>query len=134
MDTMITPTPKKEQGEKYPATIYNVSLVDGDYGEQLLVKLVEPNENVERRYLPLPMTEKNRTGRWFTALLGGYPSGVTDEQQLVGMTVWMIYGPKFRAPEETVLDAVKPRTPDKGEDPSATVAKAIEADDMEAPF
>ena len=125
---------KKEQGEKYKAVIYATEVVEGDYGPQVLVKLVEPNGNIERRYLPIPMTEKNRTGRWFTALLGGYPEGTVDETTIEGMPVYMIYGPKFKAPDETVLDMVKVRKADKDEDPAGIANDQKARDDAEAPF
>ena len=132
----------KEQGEKYKAVIFSSEVQHGDPDategfkrqDQLKVKLIEPSGGVEVRYLPIPMTEKNRTGRWFKALTGKYPVGTVDEKSIEGLPVFMIYGPKFRAADETVLDAVKLRDPDKGEDPIAIANAAKEADDMEAPF
>lgn len=131
---MIEVVAPKEVGEKYPATIYAADIVTGNYGEQIKVKLVEPNKGIEILYLSLPMTQKNRTGRNWVSLFGHYPTEQVDEQALVGMTVDMVYAVKKTDPNDVVLDLLKPRTPKKDEDPAATVAAAQEADDLEAPF
>ena len=135
--------PPPELGEKYPATIWMVK--DPDrlekdngppmYGEQIQVLLVETNGNMLSRYLPVPATIKNRTGRILTSLMGTYPTGTFDEQVLVGMTVDVVYAQKKGGnADELVIDLFKPRKPGKDEDPAATVAAMIEKEEQAAPF
>jgi hypothetical protein len=124
----------KETGEKYPATVFKVDVEDGKYGPQLKVKLIEPTGGIEILYLQLPMRPKNRTGRNWVSLFGKYPDGPVDEQAMVGMTVHMVYATKKTNADEVVLDLLKPRTPDKDEDPTATVKQALVKEDLEAPF
>ncbi len=133
---MIEAVAPKQLGEKYPATIWKAEEVEGNYGPQVKVLLCEhPSSNIVALYLPVPATPKNRTGRILTALNGSYPSEAYDEQQLVGMTVNMIYAQKKGGePGDLVLDLLTPRTPGKGEDPAALVEKMIAADDLEAPL
>ena len=130
----IDVVPPKEVGEKYPATIFAAEPTEGLYGPQLKIRLIELNGQKHSMYMPLPATEKNRTGRNLKSLTGKYEAGVFDEQTLVGMTVDMVYAAKRGKADEVVLDLLKPRTPAKGEDVKATVEKAIAEDDFEAPF
>ena len=132
---MIEVVKAKELGEKYPATIWKAEAVEGDYGPQVKVLLVEPNQNILALYLPIPATPKNRTGRVLTSLNGTYPTGTYDEQTLVGMTVDMVYAQKKGGePGDLVLDLLKPRKPGKDEKPAETVADMVARDDLQAPF
>lgn len=129
--------PRKEIGEKYPATIWKVEAVEGDYGPQVRVSLIEKNGNLLSLYLPTPATERNRTGRVLTSLNGTYPEGTYDETQFVGMTVDMIYAQKrgpSASPGDIVLDLLKPRKSGKNENPTETVNTQVAKDDQEAPF
>jgi len=132
---MIDIVQAKELGEKYPATIWKVEAVEGQYGPQIKTLLVEPTGNILALYLPVPATPKNRTGRILTSLNGTYPEGQYDEQLMVGMTVDCVYAQKKGGePGDLVLDLLKPRTASKGEDPSKLVAEMVERDNQEAPF
>jgi len=132
---MIEIVKAKELGEKYPATIWKVEPVEGQYGPQIKTLLVEPTGNILALYLPVPATPKNRTGRILTSLNGSYPDGQYDEQLMVGMTVDMVFAQKKGGePGDLVLDLLKPRTASKGEDPVKLVAEMVERDDQEAPF
>ena len=126
--------PAKELGEKYAATIWNTELVEGDYGPQLKVLLVEPNNNIVPLYLAVPATPKNRLGRNLTSLNGTYPQGTYDETLLIGMTVDMVYAQKKGGePGDLVLDLLKPRKPGKDENPSETVTR-LQDQNSEDPF
>jgi len=132
---MIEIVKAKELGEKYPATVWKVEPVEGQYGPQIKTLLVEPTGNILALYLPVPATPKNRTGRILTSLNGTYPEGQYDEQLMVGMTVDCVYAQKAKGePGDLVLDLLKPRTASKGEDPAKLVAEMVERDDQEAPF
>jgi len=132
---MIEIVKAKELGEKYPATIWKVESVDGQFGPQIKTLLVEPTGNILALYLPVPATPKNRTGRTLTSLNGSYPDGQYDEQLMVGMTVDMVFAQKKGGePGDLVLDLLKPRTASKGEDPGKLVAEMVERNDQEAPF
>ena len=130
----IDVVPPKQTNTAYPATIWASEIVDGDYGPQVRVKLVELNGNKVTLYLSLPATPGNRTGRVLASLMGGYPEDVVDEGLLVGMTVNMFYAVNRRDATKIVLDMLEPRKPGKGEDPAATVAKLQAEEDQEAPF
>ena len=133
----IEVTPKKEIGEKYPATIWKAEPVDGEWGPQVRLALIETNGNLLSLFLPIPATERNRTGRVLTSLTGTYPEGTYDEQLLVGMTVDMIYAQKRgpgASPGDLSLDLLKPRKAGKNEDPVATVNEQMARDNLEAPF
>jgi len=138
---VIEVAPKKELGEKYAATIVKVEEVDGfrEGTIQMKVTLKEhPSGSTESVYLPLPATERNRTGRILTALNGTYPEGQYDEQLMVGMTVSMIYKEKTIGANkgDLGLDLLKPRDKAKGEDPEALVAEMLlkDADIASDPF
>ena len=135
--------PPPELGEKYPATIWMVKdpeRLEKDngppkFGEQIQVLLVETNGNMLSRYLPVPATVKNRTGRILASLLGTYPTGTFDEQVLVGMTVDVVYAQKKGGtPDELVIDLFKPRKAGKDENPEATVGEMLAKEELEAPF
>jgi len=135
---MINVTPPKELGEKYSAIIWKAEEVEGNFGPQIKVLLSEqPSGNIVALYLPTPATPKNRTGRVLTALNGTYPTGEYDEQLLVGACVSMIYAQKKGGePGDLVLDLLKPRDKNKGEDPEALVAEMLlkDADIASDPF
>jgi len=121
-------------GQPYPTTIFKSEVVEGDFGTQLKLRMIDTQGQTHTLYLALPMTAKNRTGRVATALLGSYPTEAVDEQIFVGMTCNMIYAVNRRDATKLVIDALTPRKPSKTEDVEAVVAKAISDDDMEAPF
>jgi len=132
---MIEVVKAKELGEKYPATIWKVEEVEGNYGPKIKVLLVEPSGNILALYLPIPATPKNRTGRIVTSLNGTYPEGQYDEQSMLGMTVDCIFAQKKGGePGDLVLDLLKPRTAGKGEDPVKLVKEMTDRDDQAAPF
>ncbi len=127
---MIEVVKAKELGMKYPATVWKAEEVEGDYGPQIKVLLVEPTGNIIALYLPTPATPKNRTGRILTSLNGTYPEGEYDEQTLVGMTVDMIYAQKKGGePGDLVLDLLKPRKKSQGEDTAKLVADMVKKDE-----
>ena len=127
---------KKEIGEKYKAIVYSVELDDGDYGEQIKVGLLEsPSANKAFKWLPIPATERNRTGRTFTNMNGTYPTGTYDPSKWEGLPVSMIYAQKKGGePGDLVLDLIKPRDAGKGENPVEVANVAAAQDDLEAPF
>ena len=132
----IAVTAKKELGEKYPAVVYKVHGVeDGTYGPQFRVSLVELDGNKVSLWLSVPATERNRTGRVFTAMNGTYPEGSYDPEKWEGQPVSMIYAAKKGTDSgEVVLDLLKPREAGKGEKPAEVANAAAAQDDLEAPF
>ena len=132
----IAVTAKKELGEKYPAVVYKVHDVeDGTYGPQFRVSLVELDGNKVSLWLSVPATERNRTGRVFTAMNGTYPEGSYDPSKWEGQPVAMVYAQKKGGePGDVVLDLLKPRDPGKNEKPVDVANAAAAQDDLEAPF
>ena len=132
----IAVTAKKELGEKYKAAVWGISPVeDGLYGPQFQVKIVEQDGNKITLWLSVPATERNRTGRCFTAMAGTYPTGSYDPETWIGKPVFLVYAQKKGGePGDVVLDLIKPRDLDKGEKLDDLVNAARAQDELEAPF
>ena len=121
-------------GTSYPATIFNVKVIDEDFGPQIKLRMIETNGQKHSMFLPIPMTAGNRTGRVWVSLLGSWPDDEVDEQLLQGMTVNLIWAVNRKDATKLVRDMLTPRKPEKGEDVEAVVLKAQADDDLDAPF
>jgi hypothetical protein len=117
----------RKPGDEIPAIIFGcVATDDTGFGTGLKWLLVQPDGRTFVMFTPDVTTKRNRLGRCQVRLQGELRP--FDTEEWIGMTVTVQYISKKTDATQAVADLMVPRKPAKGEDVTALVGVAVEAE------